>query len=119
MALEAHAPVAGREVRVSSPDKVVFPEQGWTKLDVVNHFMMCSEGALRGVYNRPALLKRWPKGVHNKPMFQKRPRGARQTVAVRAFQHWQASGAPGYLCGYEWQRAMRTSGPSSAPSSRP
>lgn len=79
---EVFLEVGGREVRVSSPDKVVFPDPGWTKLDVVNHFVMCAEGALRGVYNRPVLLKRWPKGVHNKPMFQKRPRGARQTIAV-------------------------------------
>ena len=53
----------GREVRISSPDRVVFPDQGWTKIDVVDHFVLCGPGALRGVYNRPTMLKRWNKGV--------------------------------------------------------
>ena len=35
-------------VRVSSPDKVLFREQGWTKVDVATHYVMCGEGAVRG-----------------------------------------------------------------------
>ena len=54
---------AGREVRITSADRVVFPVQGWTKLDIVDHFILCGEGALRGVSNRPTMLKRWTKGV--------------------------------------------------------
>lgn len=72
----------GREVRISSPGKVVFPDQGWTKLDVVQHFVRCGEGALRGVYRRPCSLKRWPRGVKEPYFFLKRPLGARQTVDV-------------------------------------
>jgi bifunctional non-homologous end joining protein LigD len=68
--------IDGREVRVSSPDKVIFPEQGWTKMDLVHHFVACAEGALRGVRDRPCVLKRWPKGVGEQPFFQKRaPKG--------------------------------------------
>jgi DNA ligase D-like protein (predicted polymerase) len=75
---------SGREIRISSPDKVVFPDQGWTKLDVVEHFLMCGEGALRGVYNRPVSLKRWTKGVDHEPFFVKRvPESARSIVDVR------------------------------------
>ncbi|MDC3379385.1 ATP-dependent DNA ligase [Planctomycetota bacterium] len=80
---ETFIEIGGREVRVSSPDKVVFPEQGWTKLDVVNHFVLTAEGALRGVHDRPVSLKRWTKGVSQKPMFVKRPKGARQLVNVK------------------------------------
>ncbi|MGH3441504.1 MAG: DNA polymerase domain-containing protein [Nitriliruptorales bacterium] len=65
--------VEGAPVRISSPGKVVFPEQGWTKLDVVEHYIACAEGALRGVHGRPTVLKRWPHGVGEKPFFQKRP----------------------------------------------
>ncbi len=76
--------VAGREVRISSPDKVLFPEQGWTKLDLVEHYLMCAEGALRGVRERPTMLKRWNNGVTEAPMFVKRAvRGARNMVEVR------------------------------------
>ena len=42
--------VAGEPVRVTSPGKVLFPEQGWTKMDLVSHFIGCADGALRGVY---------------------------------------------------------------------
>ena len=74
--------VGGREVRITSPEKVLFPEQGWTKLDVVEHFMMCAPGALRGVYNRPVLLKRWNRGVGERALFVKRPKGAPRLVDV-------------------------------------
>jgi DNA ligase D-like protein (predicted polymerase) len=81
---EVYLEAAGREVRISSPDKVVFPDKGWTKLDVAEHFLMCGEGALRGVHNRPVSLKRWTKGVGEDPFFVKRaPKNARSTVDVR------------------------------------
>ena len=79
---ETRVEVGGREVRITSPEKVLFPEQGWTKLDVVEHFMMCAPGALRGVYNRPVLLKRWNRGVGERALFVKRPKGAPRLVDV-------------------------------------
>jgi len=74
--------LAGREVKISSIDKIMFPDQGWTKLDVVEHFLMCIDGALRGVNNRPCLLKRWNAGVGQRALFVKRPKGARNLVDV-------------------------------------
>lgn len=83
MSSEAFVDAAGVSVRVSSPDKVVFPDQGWTKLDIAEHFAMCGRGALRGVYNRPTMLKRWTKGVANDPFYVKRvPKNARSKVDV-------------------------------------
>jgi DNA primase len=35
--------IDGRELRVSSPDKVFFPERGETKLDLINHYVAVSE----------------------------------------------------------------------------
>jgi DNA ligase D-like protein (predicted polymerase) len=58
--------------RISSPDKVMFPEHGWTKLDVAEHLLRCGEGALRGVYGRPTMLKRWPNGAGAEPFYNKR-----------------------------------------------
>jgi DNA ligase D-like protein (predicted polymerase) len=81
---ETHVEVAGRSVRVSSPDKVLFPETGWTKLDVVDHYVTCAEGAVRGVRRRPCSLKRWPNGVDEDFFFTKRaPSTLRHTAAVR------------------------------------
>ncbi|MET3811961.1 non-homologous end-joining DNA ligase [Arthrobacter sp. UYEF3] len=64
--------VAGHEVRISSPDKVVFPESGLTKLDLVRYYLSVAEGALRGAGGRPMVLKRFPKGIGAEPFFQKR-----------------------------------------------
>jgi bifunctional non-homologous end joining protein LigD len=64
--------IAGAEVRVSSPDKVVFPGPGLTKLDLVNYYLSVADGALRGAGGRPMVLKRFPKGIDAEPFFQKR-----------------------------------------------
>ena len=64
--------IEGVEVRISSPDKVVFPEPGLTKLDLVRYYLAVAEGALRGAGGRPMVLKRFPKGIDAEPFFQKR-----------------------------------------------
>lgn len=64
--------VGGEEVRVSSPDRVVFPEQGWTKFDVVNHFVAVAQGAIRGIRGRPTMLKRYMSGIDEPPIYHKR-----------------------------------------------
>lgn len=72
---ETAVTAAGRSVRVSSPDKILFPEQGWTKLDVVEHYLLCAQGAVRGVWHRPTSLKRWPGGITEDFFFTKRAPG--------------------------------------------
>ena len=64
--------VGDEEIRISSPDRVVFPERGWTKLDVVNHFVAVGEGAARGIRDRPTMLKRYMKGIDEAPIYHKR-----------------------------------------------
>jgi DNA ligase D len=64
--------VDGIPVRVSNPDKVFFPARGETKLDLVHYYLAVGEGALRGVYERPTVLKRFPDGALGEPFFQKR-----------------------------------------------
>jgi bifunctional non-homologous end joining protein LigD len=64
--------VDGREVRVSNPGKVVFPEPGLTKLDLVNYYLAVADGALRGAGGRPMVLKRFVKGIEAEAFFQKR-----------------------------------------------
>ncbi|MFV8318200.1 non-homologous end-joining DNA ligase [Mycobacterium sp. 23] len=64
--------VAGREVTVTHPDKVVFPDQGITKLDLVRYYLSVADGALRGVAERPMILKRFVKGITEEAVFQKR-----------------------------------------------
>ncbi len=64
--------VAGRTLKVSNPDKVFFKDRKETKLDLVKYYVSVGEGALRGVYRRPTVLKRFPDGAQGKSFFQKR-----------------------------------------------
>jgi DNA ligase D len=64
--------VAGQEVRLSSPDKVYFPRNGTTKLDLANYYIAVGEAAVRHLRDRPTVLKRWVDGVDGDFFFQKR-----------------------------------------------
>ncbi|MDT0268414.1 non-homologous end-joining DNA ligase [Streptomyces sp. DSM 44915] len=64
--------VGERRVRVSHPDKVYFPERGFTKLDVVRYYQAVADGALRALRDRPTTLQRFPEGVTGESFFQKR-----------------------------------------------
>jgi bifunctional non-homologous end joining protein LigD len=63
---------AGHEVTVTHPDRLVFPEAGHTKLDLIRFYLTTAEGALRGVAGRPMILKRFKENIHDEAFFQKR-----------------------------------------------
>jgi DNA ligase D-like protein (predicted polymerase) len=63
---------SGREVSLSNPGKVFFPGPGLTKLDLANYYLECEEAVVRGLRERPTVLKRWVDGVDGDPFFQKR-----------------------------------------------
>jgi DNA ligase D-like protein (predicted polymerase) len=63
---------AGREVTVTNPDKVYFPQAGYTKLDLVRYYLSVADGALLGVTGRPMALKRFVNGAEGEAFFQKR-----------------------------------------------
>src|SRR5205807_6474550 len=63
---------AGREVAITNPDKVFFPQAGHTKLDLAKYYLMVADGALRGIAGRPIVLKRYVDGAAGEPFFQKR-----------------------------------------------
>jgi bifunctional non-homologous end joining protein LigD len=64
--------VAGHEVTVTNPDRVVFADGGHTKLDLVRYYVAVADGALRGVVGRPMILKRYVKGIDQEAFWQKR-----------------------------------------------
>ena len=64
--------VGGREVSVSNPRKVYFPEAGFTKLELVRYYVAVAEGALRGSGGRPNVLVRYANGIHGEFFYQKR-----------------------------------------------
>jgi DNA ligase D len=69
---EAVLELDGIEVTISNPDKIYFPRLGKTKLDLVHYYLSVAEAALRGVYDRPMNLKRFPNGAEGEAFYQKR-----------------------------------------------
>jgi DNA ligase D len=64
--------LAGRAVRVTSPEKVMFPDHGTTKLDLVRYYESVEAPLMRAVGGRPVLMQRFPNGVGGSNFFQKR-----------------------------------------------
>ncbi len=78
--------VAGRSVRISSPDKVYYPDAGVTKLDLAEYYAAVAEGAFRALAGRPVALNRFPDGLGGSSFYMKHaPKGLPdwvQTVQV-------------------------------------
>jgi DNA ligase D len=87
----------GRDVRVSNPDRVIFPasELGGevTKLDIVKYYLAVDDGIMRALGRRPTTLERWPKGVHPGIILSTRDRGGGDAF----FQKRIPRGAPDYV----------------------
>ncbi|NND02525.1 MAG: ATP-dependent DNA ligase [Acidimicrobiia bacterium] len=86
--------VDGETIAITSPDKIMFPQHGWTKLDLVEHYLTCVDGALAGVFGRPTMLKRFPRGVGEKPFYQKR---APKSAGERYFVEFPSGRTAGYF----------------------
>jgi DNA ligase D-like protein (predicted polymerase) len=68
---------AGREVAISNPRKVLFPEAGHTKLDLARYYLAVADGALRAAGGRPNVLVRYPNGIGDEFFYQKRAPSSR------------------------------------------
>ena len=79
--------INGRNVTITNPRKVLFPEAGHTKLDVVQYFVSVAEGALRAAGGRPNMLVRYPNGISAPHFYQKRASPSRpewiEVVTIR------------------------------------
>jgi DNA ligase D len=73
--------VAGRTVRLTSPDRVLFPDRGYTKRDVFEYYLAVGDGILRALRDRPTTLQRFPEGIGGEAFFSKR-------VPTRGLPDW-------------------------------
>ncbi len=64
--------VGDRTVKVTNPDKIFFRTRGETKRDLVEYYIAVGDGVLRGLYERPTVLKRHPHGAEGEAIYQKR-----------------------------------------------
>jgi DNA ligase D len=87
----------GRELRVSNPERVIFPatERGKaiTKLEIVEYYLAVEDGIMRALDRRPTTLERWPKGVHEGIVLSTREKGGGDAF----FQKRIPRGAPDYV----------------------
>jgi len=87
----------GRELRVTSPDRVIFPETDRsgpvTKLDIVEYYLTVGDGIMRALARRPTTLERWPKGVHPGIVISTREKGGGDAF----YQKRIPRGAPDYV----------------------
>jgi DNA ligase D-like protein (predicted polymerase) len=67
----------GREIAISNPGKVLFPQPGYTKLDLARYYLAVSAGALRAAGGRPNVLVRYPNGIEGDFFYQKRAPSSR------------------------------------------
>src|SRR5437867_4376019 len=95
---ETFVDAGGREVRVTSADRLIFPATerapAHTKLDIVQYYLAVEAGIMRALRRRPTTLERWPKGVHAGMVLATRedPRSG-----DAFFQKRIPKGAPGYV----------------------
>jgi len=72
MARETHqVEIEGRKLTLSNPDKVLYPEAGFAKAQVIDYYVRVSEWLLPHLRNRPVTLKRYPNGIREKHFYEK------------------------------------------------
>jgi DNA ligase D len=87
--IDVETPDGERTVKVTNPEKTYFsglPEGRGRKLDLVEYYLAVAEGVVRGVRERPTVLKRHPGGADTEAIYQKRVPDSRppwlETVTV-------------------------------------
>lgn len=92
--------VGGRRVRVTNPDKVLWPEDGLTKWDLVEYYVRLSPFLLPHLAGRPLVLTRYPDGIHGESFYSKNvPEGAPEWLRTCTYAH--ASGPTRYIVAEE------------------
>jgi len=82
-----------REVKLSSPDRVLFPEDGITKGDVFEYYGQVGPALVPHLRARPFTMKRYPHGIHGEVFFQKQaPRGLPEWIRTRQFRTYPREG---------------------------
>jgi bifunctional non-homologous end joining protein LigD len=71
MAKKEQLTVDGRDVPVSNLDKVMYPENGFTKAQVIDYYIRVSSYLLPHLHDRPVTLKRYPDGIRGEFFYEK------------------------------------------------
>src|SRR5256714_9482167 len=86
-------PRTRRVVRLSSPDRVLFPDDGITKGDLFEYYGAVAPALVPHLRDRPFTMKRWREGLAGPAFFQKQaPKGIPDWIPTRQFQTWPREG---------------------------
>jgi bifunctional non-homologous end joining protein LigD len=82
-----------RRVRLTHPERVLFPRDGVTKGDLAEYYVEVGGAIVPHLQNRPFTLKRYPDGIEGRPYFHKQaPKGKPPWVPTRQFRTWPREG---------------------------
>jgi bifunctional non-homologous end joining protein LigD len=82
-----------KTVKLSSPDRVLYPEDGITKGDVFEYYKRVGPTIVPHLKDRPFTMKRYPHGITGEVFFQKQaPRGMPDWIPTRQFRTWPRKG---------------------------
>jgi bifunctional non-homologous end joining protein LigD len=85
--------VGRRRLRVTHPDRVLFPGDGVTKGDLAEYYAAIGDAIVPHLRERPFTLKRYPYGIRGQPYFAKQaPKGKPPWVPTRRFRTWPREG---------------------------
>jgi bifunctional non-homologous end joining protein LigD len=85
--------IGRREVRLTHPERVLFPEDGVTKGDLAEYYAAIGDAIVPHLRDRPFTLKRYPYGIHEQPYFHKMaPKGKPDWIPTRRFRTWPREG---------------------------
>ncbi len=82
-----------REVKLTSADRVLFPDDGITKGDLFEYYGAVAPVLIPHLKDRPFTMKRWREGIRGRSFFQKQiPKGAPDWIETRRFRTWPREG---------------------------
>jgi bifunctional non-homologous end joining protein LigD len=85
--------VGRRRVRLTHPDRILFPDDGVTKGDLAEYYVEVGDAIVPHLRNRPFTLKRYPDGIDGRPYFHKQaPKGKPPWIPTRQFRTWPREG---------------------------
>ena len=82
-----------KTVNLSSPDRVLFPDDGITKGDLFAYYRRVGPAIVPHLRDRPFTMKRYREGITGPPFFQKQaPKGIPDWIPTRQFRTWPREG---------------------------
>ena len=85
--------IGRRTVRLTHPERVLYPRDGVTKGDLAQYYLEIGDAIVPHLRDRPFTLKRYPHGIHGQAYFHKQaPKGKPSWIPTRQFRTWPRAG---------------------------